>query len=246
LEPKSFIRAALLHIVDGRDITPLQGDDLFGQWGSTTEDPEIVARFRELQAAQRWGRELENPHILKLLFYNLRHSNDDWPLLIQGIQELLTRGPQHLLLGTGPAAHKLVLRRNQVTKEIHRLTGFTRLSPAPDGTLVGKAPAKHFTGDLVALLLARRNRDLPLALLTPTGSWFVWQGRLSRLKDANICLPEDGFSEVWLTYYKTQFIAQRNNPRHAARAIPQEYWQWLKEGQELLKAKNIYEAGPGH
>ncbi len=41
-----------------------------------------------------------------------------------------------------------------------------------------------------------------------------------------------------MTYYRSQYIRERNNPRHAARAIPQEYWQWLDEGQELLKNKS--------
>jgi len=56
-------------------------------------------------------------------------------------------------------------------------------------------------------------------------------------------LPDDGFGQVWLTYYRSQFIQERNNPRHAARAIPQEYWSWLDEGGEMMKAKSRSKSG---
>lgn len=239
LRPKAFIRAALLHIREGLDIAPARSHpDLLGDWGSSADDPEIISKYRSIKATELWGHELENPHVLRLVFFNLRHGTSDWPLLTQGIEELLSKGPQHLLCGTSPVSNRLVKRRNQVIKEIHRLTGFTRLIPAPDGTMVGRAPARHHSGDLIALTLARRNPQLPLALVTPTGSWFAWQGKIAPLDEKYHDLPDDGFGKIWLTYYRTQFIGERNNPRHAARAIPQEYWQWMDEGRELLEARN--------
>lgn len=237
IEPGSFVRAALLHLRDGVDISPEEGQDLLGSWGERADDPDIIQRYRELAAKERWGHELDNPRVRQLLFYNMRHSSSDWPLLIRGVAELLATGVQHLVLGTGPAAKKMVKRRNEVVNEIHRLVGFTRLVPAPDGTMVGKAPAKHYSGDLIALGLARRNPSQPLALLTPTGCWFARDGRVAPLERKDRDLPDDGFGQVWLTYYKSQFIEQRNNPRHAARAIPQEYWQWLDEGKEMFRAR---------
>lgn len=237
-EPRSFIRAALIHVYDGAAIGPRsEFPDLLEEWGSTAEDPDVIRRCQEITAREKWGSELENPHVLGLLFYNLRHACPDWALLTMGVQELLDRGPKYLLFGAGPAAHKLLKRRDQVMKEIHRLSGFTRLAPAPDGTMVGRAPARHQTGDLIALTLARRNPGQPLALLTPGNCWFAWQGRVTPLGNRYQDLPDDGFAEVWLTYYRSQFIGARNNPRHAARAIPQEYWQWLDEGRELMEAK---------
>jgi len=244
IEPISFIRAAVLHLADGVDIGPDLGcPDLLGEGRSTTEDPDVFRLYQAALSKERWGVELDNPQVLRLFFVNFRHSVPDWPLLIKGVQELLEKGPQHLLFGTGPAASKLIKRRNQVTNEIHRLTGFTRLAPAPDGTMVGKAPAKHHTGDLVALALARRNPSQPLALLTPTGSWFAWQGSVVPMEGKYQDLPDDGFGQVWLTYYRSQFIQERNNPRHAARAIPQEYWSWLDEGGEMMKAKSRSKSG---
>ena len=240
IEPGSFIRAAVMHLRQGIDIRPDEGcPDLLGNWGATTDDPDVIRCYEELISRERWGEELKDAQVRQLLFFNLRHGTLDWQLLTRGINELLHSGPQHLLYGTGPAAKKLVNRRNQVMKEIHRLTGFTRLVPAPDGTMVGKAPAKHNTGDLVALGLARRNPGQPLALLTPTGCWFARDGRVAPMESKYRDLPDDGFSKVWLTYYRSQFIGERNNPRHAARAIPQELWQWLEEGQEMLAAKGL-------
>lgn len=238
INPRSFVRAALIHLREGEDIAPQDESHLFAGWGSCTDDPDIIQRYESLRAKERWGVELENFQVLKLIFFNLRHGVADWPLLVQGVAELLGRGPHHLLCASGDAARKLMTRRNQVLREIHRLTGFTRLTPAPDGTMVGKAPAKHHTGDLLALGLARRNPASPLALLTPTGSWYAWKGRVLPLEDRGIELADDGFGQVWMTYYRSQFIRERNNPRHAARAIPQEYWQWLDEGQELLKNRS--------
>jgi probable DNA metabolism protein len=239
IEPRSFIRAAVLHLRLGVPICPDEGGtDLLGGWGDTADDPSILRKFEECRARERWGEYLDDPQIRKLLFFNLRHGNTQWQLLTDGIQELLHRGPQHLLHGTGPAAKKLLNRRNQVVKEIHRLTGFTRLVPAPDGTMVGKAPTQHNTGDLVALGLARRNPGQPLALLTPTGCWFARDGRVAPMESKYRDMPDDGFSQVWLTYYRSQFIQERNNPRHAARAIPQEYWQWLEEGTVMMEARD--------
>lgn len=239
LKPSSFIRAALLHVRDGRDIAPCQDSpDLLGDWGDNADDPHVVRRYQELKVREAWGRELENPHVRKLVFFNMRHGSPDWAMLAQGIGELLTNGPQHLLRGTSSVSRGLVKRKNQVVREIHRLTGYTRLMPAPDGTMVGRAPSKHHTGDLIAVTLARRNPQLPLAILTPMGSYFAWQGKITPLAAQYSDLPDDGFGQVWLAYYRTQFIRERNNPRHAARAIPQEYWQWMDEGRELIKAKN--------
>ena len=238
IEPKSFIIAAVIHLAEGVDIAPVaEGPDLLGEWGDTTADPDILRRYQAVSAGTRWGQALGSAKLHGLIFFNLRHRVPDWPLLTRGIQELLGNGPQYLFLGAGPAAKKLLQRRNQVRTEIHRLVGFTRLAPAPDGTMVGKAPVRHHSGDLVALALARRNPEQPLALLTPTGSWFAWQGRVAPLEDNYYDLPDDGFGQVWLTYYRSQFIRERNNPRHGARAIPQEYWHWLDEGKEMLAAK---------
>lgn len=236
--PRSFLHAALLHLREGRAIAPQEGEDLFACFGSSADEPEVIRRYHALRAQERWGKELEDPQILKLIFYNLRHRERDWPLLVQGVAELLEKGPRHLLCGSGEAASKLLRRRQQVAREVHRLTGFTRLTPAADGTMVGRAPTKHHTGDLLALNLARRNPASPLALFTPTEAWYAWQGQVALLEPGTVELPEDDFAQVWMTYYRSQFIRERNNPRHAARAIPQEYWQWLDEGEELMKAKN--------
>lgn len=242
--PRSFIRAALLHLREGRNIAPQDQGDLFACLGDSADDPEIIRHCQVLRARERWGEELENHQVLKLYLYNLRHRQEDWPLLVQGVGELLERGPRHLFCGSGPAARRLLDRRDQVLREIHRLTGFTRLIPAADGTMLGRAPARHHTGDLLALRLARRNPASPLVLFTPTGAWYAWQGRVSPLETGNLELPADDFAQVWMTYYRSQFIRERNNPRHAARAIPQEYWQWLAEGEELMKAKKLDQDSP--
>lgn len=236
--PQSFMRAALLHLREGWDIAPQDTSDLFAGYGSSANDPDIIQRYQALRANERWGDELVNTHVLKLIYFNLRHGVAHWPLLVQGVAELLRRGPGHLLCGSGDAAHRLVSRRKAVLQEIHRLTGFTRLSPAADGTMVGRAPTKHHTGDLLALGLARRNPASPLALITPTGAWYAWKGRVSPLEQGGLDLADDDFGQVWMTYYRSQFIRERNNPRHAARAIPQEYWQWLDEGKELHKYRS--------
>ena len=237
-EPRAFIRAALLYLREGVEISP-QGQEnlLFALAREDADEPQVIRRFEAAAAQERWGKALAHGELIKLLFFNIRHQKPGWPLMIQGIQEVLARGPNYLLNGAGPGGHALIERKNAVSKEIHRLVGFTRLTPAPDGVLVGQAPAKHYTGDLVALGLARRNPGQPLALLTPTGNWFCLGCRLSPISGKQYQGVKDDFDTTWLEYYQSQFIPERNNPRHAAKAIPQELWQWLAEGEIMRQNK---------
>ncbi|MTI95121.1 MAG: DUF4130 domain-containing protein [Firmicutes bacterium] len=237
LTPDAFVRAALLHLRDGVEIIAGDEQTLFHP-ALDTDDPAVHRRFLQLLESERWGSALGEGRIRSLLFFCLRHRSRNWALMVSALAELLERGPEYLLGGAGEASHKLLAMRSQVVREIHRLTGFTRLTPVQE-LLVGEAPTRHLTGDLVALGLARRNPGTPLVLLTPQGDWLALKGRVRPVDGAPFRshLDKDSFRRTWLTYYRSQFIDERNNPRHAARAIPREYWQWLAEGEELDKAR---------
>ena len=45
--------------------------------------------------------------------------------------------------------------------------------------------------------------------------------------------PTDDFTNLWETYYRSQYIEARKNIRLASRFIPKKYWDWLPEGKIL-------------
>lgn len=234
-QPEAVARAALLHHRDGVAVAP-RGEDLLVAWDADVEDREQVERCQTLLRQERWAAEFAGKRLHNLLFYSLRHQHPPWQLMLQTVAELLDKGPRYVFAPAGDAARALDARANQVRKEIHRLRGVVRLTPAPDGVLVARAQIVHNCGDILALALAGRNPGQPLALLTPKGNWFVSADSVAPFDGLRYRQVEDeDFSRLWLTYYRSQFIRERNNPRHAARAIPKRYWQWLTEGEELAK-----------
>lgn len=237
-EPEGVIRAAVLYHRDGRAVAPRDQGDLLAGWDSDVYDQEIAERCHALLRQERWAGQLADDRLQCRLFYSLRHRQPPWQRMLDTVGELLDYGPRYVFTGAGPSAKALLDRCNQVRREIHSLCGFVRLAAAPDGVLVARAPLAHNSGDLLALALSRRNPGQPLALITPRGNWFVSGGDVAPFAGLEYNqINDDQFHQAWLAYYRTQFIPQRNNPRHAARAIPQRYWQWLAEGEELAKNK---------
>ena len=237
-EPKGIIQAGVLHYREGVMVSPRHEQSLLPMWETDVEDRDVAERYQQLVKKERWGKELDNCKLTGMLFMALRCQKPPWQLMLNTVGELLNNGPRFVYTGAGDSSRKLLRSCRQVAREIHCLSGYVRLDVAADGVLVGKAPLTHNCGDLVALALARRNPGQPLALLTPTGNWFVANGSVAPLKGLDYSQVEDTeLRQAWLAYYRTQFVAQRNNPRHAARAIPQRYWAWLAEGEELAEKK---------
>ncbi len=237
-EPEGVIRAGVLHCREGAMVSPRQEQSLLPMWETDVEDKEVEDRYQLLIGRERWGSCLADCRLTGMMYMALRYRQPPWQLMLGTIGELLDKGPRFVYTGAGESSRKLLRCCRQVTAEIHCFSGFVRLDVAADGVLVGKAPLQHNCGDLVALSLARRNPGQPLALLSPTGNWFVANGNVAPLTGPDYSQVEDQeLRQAWLAYYRTQFVPERNNPRHAARFIPQRYWAWMNEGQELAEKK---------
>ncbi len=193
-------------------------------------DPRFKMKKDEIQ---------NNSGIIGLILYNLRHGSlDKYHLLVEGIKELIEIPGYIWLTGTTDLAKKLLLRKNDVGREIHKMLGYIRFVPLGDKFLVGTAPLEHETADLILIRFRQRYPGYCLGLIVGEDAIILQKNDVIIVEDGKTYLNQinnDNFKEIWKEYYKSQYIKERKNIRYVQRSIPKKYWHWIEEGSIIAE-----------
>lgn len=181
------------------------------------------------------GRRLQ---LMALL--NLRHrSNDRFNGIFAAFKESILFGPDSCFFGRGPAGKIFRQRSRDVGHEIHRMLGLIRFYESTSGILIARPKLFHESGDIILRKFQSRYPGKVLAFALQDEVLVCRQGRVCRMSPENFpdatASAGDSFSELWQTYYHSQYIQSRKNIRLASRFIPKKYWDWLEEGKILDK-----------
>ena len=173
-----------------------------------------------------------------MVLFNLRNSaRDSERVIFAALTEAVRNGPASCICGRSRASAVFRRRSREVGNEIHRLLGLIRFQETADGDLVAKPQLAHQTADLLLRKFQLRYPNRRLLFILPQGALCCRHGQLSfcALQDlpATMLNPTDDFTNLWETYYRSQYIEARKNIRLASRFIPKKYWDWLPEGKIL-------------
>jgi probable DNA metabolism protein len=129
-------------------------------------------------------------------------------------------------------AHRMC---QKVILETHRLKGLIRFKELKDGFLYAPIEPDHNVLQLIAPHFTRRLasqkwmiHDLKrgIGAFYQNGKW-----KALEIEGKNILLSEEenGYQELWKTYFETIAIAERKNPALQKRFMPKRYWKYLVE-----------------
>lgn len=187
-------------------------------------------------------QELGRREVLSIIFFNLRHKdNSKYSLLVEGIKELTTMNSQTWLTGATDVSRKILNRKSDVGREIHKMVGYVRFVPFEDNFLVGTAPLEHNTADLILIRFRKRYPSHKLGLVIGKDICVLDNENNIFIEDATPyinLIEKDTFKDVWKEYYSRQYIEQRKNIKYVQRSIPKKYWNWLDEGSIIAEEAN--------
>lgn len=187
-------------------------------------------------------QELSRGDILSTIFFNLRHKEKNkYILLAEGIKELTTMNSDPWLTGITDISRKIINRKSDVCREIHKMVGYIRFVPIKEKFLVGTAPLEHNTADLILIRFRKRYPCYKLGLVVGRDICILDRDDTILLEDASGYLgfiEQDSFKDVWKEYYSRQYIEQRKNIRYVQKSIPKKYWKWLDEGSIIAEEAN--------
>jgi probable DNA metabolism protein len=156
--------------------------------------------------------------------------------LFRSCAEAGRRGPEILRDHGNPDIRALSRSARRVEREIDRLKGLARFSPAEEGLF--SAALEPEANVLAALVphFARRfgNEDFALVDLKRRLSIARRRGRFETAagEEALACLPAAGGDEdlaLWRRYFKSTENPARRNPELQRRLMPLRYWKYLPE-----------------
>lgn len=116
-----------------------------------------------------------------------------------------------------------------VSRSYHRLCMFAR-PYSVDGVLTVKVDSPHHLGDMFCRWLARKNPDLPVAVVEGDVAWIGNGGHVGM--EHYTCVPSslagslkftsatDEIDDLWDMYYDSQAIPKRRNKSHAKSLQP--------------------------
>jgi probable DNA metabolism protein len=127
----------------------------------------------------------------------------------------------------------------KVRREIHRLMGFLRFSPADDGMYVARCVPDYLTLPVLCEHFTQRFGDTPWIIIDEKRRLCLRRldGEaprllaLDELSQPPISLQpaSAGWENLWRHYHKTINNESRNNPGLQRRFMPKRYWKYLPE-----------------
>ena len=244
--PASMLKAVLLSELTG--LLPEVGQaevetNLFTACDQLSADDHSLEQLTRQLAEKtggdyRWIDQYPGRRLAVMVLFNLRNSaRDSERVIFAALTEAVRNGPASCICGRSRASAVFRRRSREVGNEIHRLLGLIRFQETADGDLVAKPQLAHQTADLLLRKFQLRYPNRRLLFILPQGALCCRQGQLSfcALQDlpSTMLNPTDDFTNLWETYYRSQYIEARKNIRLASRFIPKKYWDWLPEGKIL-------------
>jgi probable DNA metabolism protein len=185
-----------------------------------------------------WINRYPGRRIAIMILFNLRNrSGDSAAVIFSALSEAIRYGPGYCIWGRGKESSVFRRRSREVGNEIHRMMGLIRFNETGNGDLVARPKLFHHTADIVLRKFQLRYPLRRLVFILPDEALSCEQGRIRHIDMQDLPLsllnPTDDFSELWETYYRSQYIPERKNIRLASHFIPKKYWDWLPEGKIL-------------
>jgi len=244
--PWSMIKGVLLAKIYN-DLPCLKGEEeflgLFSYTAAYEADtftlPELVktASHKNIQAS--WLLGAPGKTLTSYIRANLRYcSPDQAAIIFAAIEQALHLGYSYSFNGLDDISQIFLRRYRAVYHEVHRMTGFIRFHPTPEGGLAAKPQLFHRTADLILRQFAPRYPDTSLALVLADHALVLSNGNFTSAPPEKFLpyIENDQFTPTWEKYYQSQYIASRKNISLAQRVIPKKYWDWLEEGRLLASA----------
>lgn len=200
----------------------------------------LIERVRkEFDQDIRWILAAKGDHLKQILYVALRNAEPNkYEVCIKAVQKAFEYSPDWILEQGCQEAKKLFHLYKGVSREIHQLLSFIRFSPMGADGLVAKTMVTHDCLDLLLIRLKQRYPAYHLALITEDYALVMSRDGELEVKDPQSYLAfieQDDFIRYWDTYYRSQYIPERKNIKHAARLLPKKYWHWIHEGKILLE-----------
>ena len=226
------------------DLPCLKGEEqslgLFGYTSAHDADniatQKLVSRLAEIGIQANWLLANPGKTLAKNIAANLRYNSPDrTPLIFGAVEEALRHGYNYAFNNIGDISRVFLQRYRTVAHEVHRMLGFIRFHPVPDGSLVAKPKLFHNTADLILRQFVPRYPGTRLVLLLANKALILDNGNLLSAPPEDFLpfIQNDPFNETWEKYYQSQYITTRKNSALAQRVIPKKYWDWLAEGRML-------------
>lgn len=191
-----------------------------------------------------------DPKALKIfsrsVFYALLHKdNKKYKVIDQAIDQAREHGFSYVLCKVSYEAKQFVELGRQVAFEKYRATAFIRLKPIDQHkVLYGEFEIKHQTAELIILHFMERFPTNNIMLVFGEEAYIgrnkeIFKKKIDR-KKLNLPQKKDEFERYWLTFYKTQYIAERKNIRYLKKMIPKKYWKWVTELTEFTETTGLF------
>lgn len=171
------------------------------------------------------------------------HRSEQRFALLYRVLWRITHGERDLLaVEVDGEVRQLMLMRQQVVQDRHRMLGFLRFEKITDkqGELYfAWYQPDHFVLHGVAPQFARKLRPMRWSILTPD-ECASWDTQDLRYAPGIPQKPQSGDQVIalWQTYYAATYNPQRDNPKAYRRLVPTRFLQDLPESGAKLPRKN--------
>jgi len=180
-------------------------------------------------------------------------SVSDYLLLSKDVsQSLLEKSKEiswhELNISADPEIVKIRRKIGEVRAEIHRMRGFVRFNSINDKILFGYMKPEHIIGSLVADIFAKRFQKNMIILGNEHKVWVSYYCDKSYLryeatKSLNKVIEEVkslidsdvemDIEKIWLVYYESQFIKERENHKLFYKNMPKKHLKSTENKVEL-------------
>ena len=232
-EPGSLLRAVCLAWHRGADLAFVDEPaptTLFAQRRVHEREVSQAEFRRELPAEllDFWRKCRRSISLERRLFFALRHGGGNTAEVAkQALGDIRQYGFRYVLNKASDAGRALGSRARQVMVELHRLKG------------LGRAETPHHIADLLVLHFRERFGQYGIVLLVGERAFVSGDEGEVLIDDAGPyaeALAKDDFEHFWHTYYGSQSIERRANPRLRQQRLPKKYWSWVREAVHFTRA----------
>jgi hypothetical protein len=243
--PQSIIRAFLASRVhNAKPMESTRGQKFFFEETLNTDDLDYDSTYSVYR--ERFGGLdfLEDPKLNEILedeiFWASRFNARDRLQLIFSVLELIEReGTKAYLSQTAPEAKEMKDRIRRVTAEFRRAKEFLAFSEDSDNAaLVGKGSFEHRIVDLVLRHFAKRKPGYAVAILDDQHAHICLNNEI--LVDSRSRFPErmgrKDAKRYWLLLTDLKTLESKRDPGYDDADLPRNYWNWVSEGTETLRA----------
>ena len=212
-------------------------------WQADEAAPLLFANVTA-PAERRLAQPLQVPrYFVDLALEVCRHRSLDRFALLYRVLWRITHGERNLLaVEVDSEVRQLLLMRQQVIQDRHRMLGFLRFEKVEDaeGDLYfAWYQPDHYALHGVAPQFARKLRPMRWSILTPD-ECASWDTKVLRYAPGIPQKPQSGdqLIALWQTYYAATYNPQRDNPKAFRRLVPTRFLQDLPETGAKLPRKN--------